>query len=311
MPNAVTTFTPPPKLKAAFDEANGLAAAGREIVEAFDQGSAIDPHQVVELTAALRAGNARFKEEWAACQTELPDGRKVFTPDFEAVVTLLGNPSHVHLHIKKIDAQGRVVKLDLSSESISDLGAISGLTALQWLGLNNNMIQDLNPLSGLNALRDLSLQCNQIEDLTPLAGLAGLKRLNLAGNQISDPGPLSQLTRLRRLDFGDNELQNIAPLATLTELRELHLEDNLISDIGPLSSLRSLRRLNIEFNRLRDLRPLSGLAALQTLDLYACTTQAINLDWLRNIPLLGSVLVGRKTYGAIIQELRTRGVEVR
>jgi hypothetical protein len=233
MPTNTPALVPPPKLKAAHEEAKGLAAKGLEIFETFRQGDVIDPQQAEELAAALRAGNARFREEWAAYQTELPDGRRVFTPDYMAVQTLLaGTGAELDQCIRWIDGNGRVVNLLAIERDLSDITPISALTALRELWLGLNQIRDITPLSGLAALRYLVLSGNQIQDLGPLSGLTALTELGLSENRIQDVAPLSNLPALQCLDLHCNQIQDIAPLASLQSLRGLLVQAN---PLGPTS----------------------------------------------------------------------------
>jgi hypothetical protein len=233
MPANSITLIPPPNIKAAYDEAKNRAAKGREVLDAFSQGIAIDPAQVDELTAALRAGNARFREEWAALRTELPDGRMIFTPDFLAVQILLAgvNPDRrlaqnfpdAHSCIFGINNRGRVLALNLSDLDIPDIAPLSGLTALETLHLTRNRICDLNPLSGLKALQELDLANNQVRDLGALSGLWDLKRLDLDENGIEDLRPLSGLAALERLFLRGNPIQDLSPICSLPALQTIGL----------------------------------------------------------------------------------------
>ena len=58
------------------------------------------------------------------------------------------------------------------------------------LSLENNQLTNVTALSGLTALTSLALNDNQLTDLTALSGLTALTWLSLSANQLSDIGPL-------------------------------------------------------------------------------------------------------------------------
>jgi internalin A len=106
-----------------------------------------------------------------------------------------------------------------SNFSISDVGALSGLTSLTELDLTSNSITDLGALSGLTSLTTLGLDGNSISDIGALSGLTSLTILLLASNSITDIGVLSGLTSLTILDLTNNlNLANLQPLLDNTGL---------------------------------------------------------------------------------------------
>ena len=58
------------------------------------------------------------------------------------------------------------------------------------LSLSSNQLTDVAPLAGLTSLTTLSLSGNQLTDVAPLAGLTSLTTLSLADNQLTDVAPL-------------------------------------------------------------------------------------------------------------------------
>jgi hypothetical protein len=122
-----------------------------------------------------------------------------------------------------------VTILYLVSNQISDITPLSGLTNLEWLGLDFNQISDITPLSGLTNLEVLGLGGNQISDITPLSGLTNLGWLYLFSNQISDIVSLVGLTNLRLLDLNNNQISDLTPLSGLTNLSMLFLWSNQIT----------------------------------------------------------------------------------
>ncbi|MEM9066826.1 MAG: P-loop NTPase fold protein, partial [Planctomycetota bacterium] len=87
-------------------------------------------------------------------------------------------------------------KLDLSGSDITDVSALSGLTALQELYLSDTGVSDVSALSGLTALQTLSLGDTGVSDVSALSGLTALQTLSLGGTGVSDVSALSGLTAL-------------------------------------------------------------------------------------------------------------------
>ena len=90
----------------------------------------------------------------------------------------------------------RLIDLEASNASITDLTGLEHATNLTQLELSDNSISDISPLAGLNNLTELYLADNSISDISPLAGLNNLIWLDLNNNSISDLSPLADNTGL-------------------------------------------------------------------------------------------------------------------
>jgi hypothetical protein len=178
--------------------------------------------------------------------------------------------------------------LDASSAGIESLAGIQNLTSLLWLNLFSNSISDISALSGLTSLTlHLDLHSNSISDISALSGLTNLTTLHLYGNSISDISALSGLTSLTTLFLGLNSISDISALSGLTSLTTLYLHSNSISDIAALSGLTSLTRLELHNNSISDISALSGLTSLTWLRLtrnsisdIAALSGLTSLTWL-------------------------------
>ena len=95
------------------------------------------------------------------------------------------------------------------------------------MNLSSNNISDVSPLAGLTELRHLYIRGNNISDVSPLSELTKLEQLNLSSNNISDVSPLSGLTKLEQLDLSSNNISDVSPLSGLTKLSELLLTGNV------------------------------------------------------------------------------------
>ena len=136
-----------------------------------------------------------------------------------------------------------VLELDLADNAIADLSPLAGLTGLERLNLSGNGIGELLPLAGLGGLQVLLLDGNRVADVLGLSPLAGLENLGLSGNRIADIGLLGQLRGLRRLDLTGNAVADISALGEVSGLLWLRLPGNPVSDIAPLGRLENLRWL--------------------------------------------------------------------
>ena len=157
--------------------------------------------------------------------------------EYATFLTWLDLSSNAISDVFALSELTRLRELHLSSNAISDVSALSELTRLENLGLLNNAISDVSALSGLTQLRHLTLAFNAISDVSALSELTRLRELHLLGNAISDVSALSGLTQLRKLSLSDNAISDVSALLGLTQLTTLHLSDNTISDISPLMKL--------------------------------------------------------------------------
>ena len=82
----------------------------------------------------------------------------------------------------------KLTTLDLASNSISDISAVSGLTKLTTLNLGRNRLTSISSVSGLTKLKTLRLGNNSISDISPLVSNTGLGTgdwINLEANPLS------------------------------------------------------------------------------------------------------------------------------
>ena len=160
-----------------------------------------------------------------------------------------------------------LTQLDLSSNNISDVVPLTGLTNLTQLWLGGNNISDMSPLANLKNLTNLSLTVNNTSDMSLLANFKNLTVLALSGNNISDVSPLAGLTNLTELVLSGNNISDVSPLANLKNLTSLSIQGN-ISDVAPLANLKKLHGLDIHFNNISDVSALTNLTNLTYLGLH-------------------------------------------
>ena len=144
------------------------------------------------------------------------------------------------------DDMKQLTRLDAPNKGITNLTGLEFATSLDTLDLgqvdslgievNSNDITDISALSGLTSLTSLDLGGNRITAIDSLARLTSLTTLNLRGNRIADISSLSGLTSPTHLYLENNRITAIDPLRVtgLTSLISLSLHDNRISDLSPL-----------------------------------------------------------------------------
>ena len=181
----------------------------------------------------------------------------------------------------EVDAQGRVVGLDLHGNELSgpippELG---GLSNLERLNLNGNDLSGAIPpeVGGLSNLWGLYLSGNDLSGPIPpeLGGLSNLRFLSLYGNDLSGaiPPELGSLSNLGHLQLGGNDLSGAIPpeLGGLSNLGSLFLAWNDLSGAIPpeLGDLANLVWLWLQENALSGPIPpaLGDLANLEQMRL--------------------------------------------
>ena len=144
-----------------------------------------------------------------------------------------------------------IATLNLYQKDITSLksGDFNGLTSLTRLEMDSNSLSDISPLKGLTLLETLYLSSNSISDISPLEKLTSLETLYLSSNSISDISTLEKLTLLETLLLAGNSISDVSPLEKLTSLETLRLRGNPISDYGPLDRLRTANSdINLDIN---------------------------------------------------------------
>ena len=124
---------------------------------------------------------------------------------------------------KSISLLGSIANLDLSLTNISDISALSGLTALTSLILYGTKVRDIRALSDLTSLTNLYLRYTNVSDINALSKLTALSILDLGETKVSDISALNGLTALTSLDLSKTKVSDISALSRLTALTNLDL----------------------------------------------------------------------------------------
>ena len=102
----------------------------------------------------------------------------------------------------------------------ADLGKVTKLA------LYNNQLTDVKGLEKLTQLKSLNLHGNKLTDVKDLEKLTQLRELDLDFNKLTDVKGLEKLTQLRELDLDFNKLTDVKGLEKLKQLTELWLVGN-------------------------------------------------------------------------------------
>lgn len=160
----------------------------------------------------------------------------------------------------------KLVKLDISSNSVGVLDTLKYFTQLQELNLRDNAVTDLSALSKNTHLRVLDVSLNQIVTLAPITSLTNLTHLIAAENRISVLGDIGKLTELNVLNLSSNLLTSLSTIHACTDITDLTIKQNQLVDISAISSMQQLAHLDFSNNLVTMLPEFSESSALVTID---------------------------------------------
>ena len=140
---------------------------------------------------------------------------------FEAMTNYAGAISLIGENlstIKGVDFLLGLTQIDFSYNKLTDVGDLSGLSALEVIHLQNNQLTDIGNVSGLKSLTELNVYNNQLTDIGILSELTALTYLNVYNNQLTVVGDLSEHTALTYLNLGANNLETAQVDAALANM---------------------------------------------------------------------------------------------
>lgn len=189
-------------------------------------------------------------------------GRDKSTLDEEGSFIGMGITKFQQVHEMVHAKEGRLQKLCLHGNRLSNLRGVENLKGLVDLDLSSNCLTDISALRALKRLRTLELSSNRIRNLDGLGHLDSLQELRLAHNLIEGLKEFSHgklRMTLKVLDLRNNRLQGQEQLVHLSgfhqlktfRLRETGALDG--NDVGPEHSL-----INFLHRILPDLHYLDG-----------------------------------------------------
>lgn len=162
-----------------------------------------------------------------------------------------------------------LTSVNLDSNALTTLGALSYLKQLKHLCLSNNKITSFGEVKRtFDSLESLHLNSNNITDLVPLEveRFPKLTALFLQDNQLTSAEGLKELRRLQYLVLDRNRIAIVKPEDLQMEaLKELYAEYNQIKDLTFLKNLRNLKRLFLAHNKVTDQNSIENFSALKKL----------------------------------------------
>lgn len=148
----------------------------------------------------------------------------------------------------KQDSSGAILELRLQNCEMDSMAWVANFLSLSFLDLSSNQISKIEGLEGLSSLKILHLGGNQINKIENIEQLSDLFSLDLNGNPIDNIGNLGQLTNLNSLNLANNQIDKIENIEQLSALDWLYLANNQIGKIENLELLNKLKKLTINDN---------------------------------------------------------------
>jgi Leucine-rich repeat (LRR) protein len=217
---------------------------------AVGDASVLDRHKLV--MEQIRELKESFVAQRDALSKALPDGRRLYTGQYEALETFASNNKlNVQELFSKITIEGGVVvECNFSELGLTTLEGLEGLQRIRALDVCNN--EGLTSLKGIptKALEELyAYRCSLTGNLSELSGADKLKELYVGGNK--------GLTSLKGI-----------PTKALEELVAGWC--GLTGDLSELSGAEKLKELYVSSNA--GLTSLKGIPtkALETLSAFEC-----------------------------------------
>jgi len=166
--------------------------------------------------------------------------------------------------------------INLSTNQISDITAVSKLKHLLSLQADNNAINSIDclaigateedPGTDLPWCQRMDLSSNKLTALPSLAALGRLRFLRLETNEIASLDAFGGHPTIEELEVQGNKLTSFQGLGCCAKLRILDASGNAIESLKGLDA-PSLTKLNVSKNSLATLEHISGAPALVDVDI--------------------------------------------
>ncbi|MDR0889873.1 MAG: leucine-rich repeat domain-containing protein [Oscillospiraceae bacterium] len=177
--------------------------------------------------------------------------------------------------------------IDLSDNSISNIGALSACKNLATVNLSRNALTSLDAISEIDTLQELDVSENNLTSISALSECTALTHLNASDNSLSSIAAVSSLKKLREFYAAKNALSDIEGLEACMLLERLDLSNNSLTSIGAVANLVNLTYLNFNYNDVEVLPSFSSSAKLQ--QFYAAHNFLEDISGLAGLSLLNYV----------------------
>ncbi|CAL6010714.1 leucine-rich_repeat domain-containing protein [Hexamita inflata] len=194
----------------------------------------------------------------------------------------------------------KLVKLNLSRNSLVDISVLTKLLNLTELDISNNYHIDSSPLKFMTQLIKLNASTTNIKSTALLRTLVNLKQLDLSKNIDCDISSLKYLINLIKLNLSDTCVQDISALEPLIHLQDLNVTNDFCAnvfyvDITPLRNMKKLKTIISSYKQLQNTQIFNELTSLKKLDLSKQITRGVRLELLcteiRNLNKLTELII--------------------
>ncbi len=144
-------------------------------------------------------------------------------------------------------------EVNLNQNQVADISLLAkSAKTLMRVYFNNNNVSDISALKGTAALEYLSFDFNNVTNLDALSGSTNLIAISAEGNQLTSMEGLSSATQLKYICLPHNKIESMAPIGSLIPRAEndfavIDLSNNNIKELV-LSAEKSFSYLAVYNN---------------------------------------------------------------
>ena len=187
---------------------------------------------------------------------------------------ILDRGGTINLDVDKLGLFTNYKVLDLSSQGLTSLEPLEGLTQLESLNLTSNQItledeKSQEILRKMTNLKTINLTYNKITDITVFNTSQNLKSLYLGGdnNKVNLKEIEDIISNLQNLRVSNDSLKTITN-CDINKITILNLSGNDYTELPDLSKFTKLKRINLNGNlKINDFSIISKIISLENLSL--------------------------------------------
>ncbi len=197
---------------------------------------------------------------------------------------MIKNGCIIYLDVDKLKLFNVYKELDLSSQNLTTLDAIEGMTELENLDLSYNQItlkdkKSREILSNMQKLKSLTMVGNPIVDIKPINNLQSLESLTLKKSNNINLQDIEDIISNIRLDVMNwDTLTNCTP-SKITRLHSTWSDINSIPNLSIFDKLEEIKFQNVNIIQKESIKNISAVKNLKNLTLESCKLQEIPLDF--------------------------------
>lgn len=233
----------------------------------------------------------------------------------EKIGEILNKPDgKIYLDVDKIGLFTNYKALELSSQKLTTLEPLQGLTELETLNLSSNQItledeKSQEILKSMTKLETLYIYFSILTDITAINNLTNLKVLGLTGSNanINLAEIEDIISNLDNLIVSTKIFQTIVN-CDANKITKLCLTANSYSHLTELPDLSKFTKLTYlklnGHNTITDLSIISELTSLQTLDLYAMDLHGRMIDFSKLTNLTSLNLTNNSLWSEDLENLK-------